>query len=191
MKYEVTTLNTKKALAASLKRLVAQKPFTKVTVSEIIADCGVNRKTFYYHFADIYALLQWTFEQEAIEIVKQFDLLDEYEQAVYFVMDYIDANRPMLHNLCTTVARSELKRFFYRDFISIGETLVNECEHRLGLHVAEDYKHFLSSFYTEALVGVLLDWIERGDDAHRETTMRYISSALRAALPAALQNGAA
>lgn len=26
-----------------------KKPLSKITVSEIIADCGVNRKTFYYH----------------------------------------------------------------------------------------------------------------------------------------------
>ena len=32
-----------------------KKPLSKITVSEIIADCGVNRKTFYYHFEDIYA----------------------------------------------------------------------------------------------------------------------------------------
>ena len=35
-----------------------KKPLSNITVSEIIADCGVNRKTFYYHFEDIYALLK-------------------------------------------------------------------------------------------------------------------------------------
>ena len=78
MRHEVTTLNTKKALAASLKRFMEKKPLSKITVSEIIADCGVNRKTFYYHFEDIYALL----EEEAVEVVKQFDLLADYREAV-------------------------------------------------------------------------------------------------------------
>lgn len=48
MRHEVTTLNTKKELAASLKRFMEKKPLSKITVSGIIADCGVNRKTFYY-----------------------------------------------------------------------------------------------------------------------------------------------
>ena len=48
----------KKTLAVSLKRFMEKKPLSKITVSEIIADCGVNRKTFYYHFEDIYALLK-------------------------------------------------------------------------------------------------------------------------------------
>jgi len=47
MKHEVTTYNTKRMLATSLKKAMKHKPFSKITVSEIIADCGVNRKTFY------------------------------------------------------------------------------------------------------------------------------------------------
>ena len=58
MKHEVTSLNTKKALAAALKELMTKKPLSKITVSDIISVCGVNRKTFYYHFQDIYDLLK-------------------------------------------------------------------------------------------------------------------------------------
>lgn len=69
MKYEITTYNTKRTLADSLKKAMKSKSFSKITVSEIIKDCGVNRKTFYYHFDDIYALLKWMFEEEVIEVV--------------------------------------------------------------------------------------------------------------------------
>ena len=53
---------TKRALAASLKELLLQKPFHKITISDITQHCGVNRMTFYYHFHDIYDLANWTFE---------------------------------------------------------------------------------------------------------------------------------
>ena len=89
MKHEVTSLNTKKQIAASLKKLMKEKTFSKITVSEIVADCNINRKTFYYHFEDIYALLKWIFDIEAIEIVKHFDLLNNYEEALSFILDYI------------------------------------------------------------------------------------------------------
>ena len=82
MKYEITSLNTKKTLAESLKRIMKNKTFSKITVSEIIADCGVNRKTFYYHFEDIYDLLKWIFENEAVEVVKHFNLAVDYEEAI-------------------------------------------------------------------------------------------------------------
>ena len=59
MKNEKISLMTKKVLASSLKELMRHKPFSKITVKEIIQNCGVNRNTFYYHFDDIYALLRW------------------------------------------------------------------------------------------------------------------------------------
>ena len=45
---------TKRALEASLKNLLLQKPLSKITISDITEDCGINRMTFYYHFKDIY-----------------------------------------------------------------------------------------------------------------------------------------
>ena len=46
MKHEVTTYNTKKMLAEALKKAMKTKSFSKITVSEIIKESGVNRKTF-------------------------------------------------------------------------------------------------------------------------------------------------
>jgi transcriptional regulator len=84
MKHEVTSMQTKRALAASLKSIMAHKPFSKITVTEIIDDCGVNRKTFYYHFENIYALLHWMLEQESVEILKHFNLSDRLSRRSLF-----------------------------------------------------------------------------------------------------------
>ena len=51
MKNEEISLQTKKALSQSLKKAMEKKPFSKITVSELIKDCNINRNTFYYHFS--------------------------------------------------------------------------------------------------------------------------------------------
>lgn len=56
---------TKRALAESLKKLLLEKPLDRITVSDITEDCGVSRMTFYYHFKDVYDLIEWTWLQEA------------------------------------------------------------------------------------------------------------------------------
>ena len=56
---------TKRALAASLKKLLKERPLDNITVKDIVEDCEVNRQTFYYHFQDIYDLLLWVFTTEA------------------------------------------------------------------------------------------------------------------------------
>ena len=61
--------NTKRALAAALKRLLPEKPFVKIRISEICDECGMNRKSFYYHFKDKYDLMNWIFDDEITEIM--------------------------------------------------------------------------------------------------------------------------
>ena len=50
---------TKRALEQSLKNLLNVKPLSKITISDIANDCGINRMTFYYHFRDIYDLISF------------------------------------------------------------------------------------------------------------------------------------
>lgn len=188
MEHSISTLNTKKALAASLKEILKEKPFSKVTVSEIIDSCKVNRKTFYYHFEDIYALLKWTLEQEAIDVVKNFDLIAEYDEAVTFVMDYIEENNDFLKNIYYSVGREELKRFFYFDFTGIVCSIVDEAENKLKLTVSKEYKDFVVNFFTEALVGILVDWIVSHENKDREKTMKYIFTVMRSSVVASLKN---
>ena len=61
---------TKRALAASLKGLLARKPLSKITISDITEDCGISRMTFYYHFQDVYDLIDWIC-QEVYPAVKK------------------------------------------------------------------------------------------------------------------------
>ena len=178
MKYEAASERRKRELADALKKLIQTKPLSKITVSELIKTCGINRNTFYYHFDDIYALLKWTLEQEAFEVVKQFDLINEYEDAIRFAMDYIDANDKMLNNIYHSVSRDELKRFFYTDFYEIIRSIVNETETLRHISVPESYKDFICLFYTEAVAGVLLEWIITDKPKNREQMVHYISTTI-------------
>lgn len=191
MKHEVTTLNTKKTLAASLKRFMEKKPLSKITVSEIISDCGVNRKTFYYHFDDIYALLKWMLEEEAIEVVKQFDLLVDYREAILFVLDYVKANKHLLCCAYDSMGRDEMKRFFYADFIGIMQTVIDNTEQQLGLHANKDFKKFLSHLYTEAIAGLLIDEFTNKQGHNPEKAVEYLSLVLKNSLPSVLASAQA
>lgn len=59
---------TKQALAGALKELVTERPFEKISVSDICDRCRMNRKSFYYHFRDKYDLANWIFDTEFIEL---------------------------------------------------------------------------------------------------------------------------
>lgn len=160
MKHEVTSLNTKKLLAASLRKQMEKKPFSKITVSEIVKDCGVNRKTFYYHFEDIYALLKWMLEQDAVQVLHGFSLLQDYRDAILFVLDYVEKNQTIINCIYNSVGLDDLRRFFYDDFFDVMDKLIREVEHDAGLTLPKDFRKFLCQFYTSSLAGLLLDVIQ-------------------------------
>ncbi|MGN0532179.1 MAG: TetR/AcrR family transcriptional regulator C-terminal domain-containing protein [Eubacterium sp.] len=176
MKNENRSYQTKVKLANALKQCMQKKPLSKITVSEIINICDVNRKTFYYHFEDIYSLLKWMFEQEAIDIVRHFDLLVDAQEAIEFVLDYIDKNQHIVNCAYDSMGRDEMKRFFYLDFIDIVKNLIEDCEHQLNLKIDDDFRLFLADFYTEAFAGMFINYIKGKETGtlSREKTLEYI-----------------
>ncbi len=183
MKHEISTLNTKKTLALSLKKFMERKPLSKITISEIIEDCDMNRKTFYYHFEDIYALLKWMLEQEIVEVIKQFDLLVEYVDAIEFVMDYVEKNKHILNCAYDSMGRDEMKRFFCADFFNVVSSIVLNTEQKMGLCVDEDFKRFLTDFYTEALAGVLIKVFQAKQPYDKEAILSNVSLICQESIP--------
>ena len=179
---------TKRMLSMSLKKLLSKTTLDNITIQDITDDAEVSRKTFYYHFEDIYALLKWMFEQEAIEVVKQFDLLVDYEDAINFVIDYIDKNTHILNCAFDSLGMIQMKRFLDDDFLEITRSLIDGVEQEYGLSVTDDFKDFLANLYAEAIAGAIVDWFAERDKRPRETFINYFIIMIRSSLPATLMS---
>ncbi|KAF2955109.1 MULTISPECIES: TetR family transcriptional regulator [Marinitoga] len=77
---------TKKALSNSLKKLMKEKPLSKITVNDVVKDCGLNRRTLYYYFHDIYELLEWTFITEIKEVIGENKTYKTWQKGYYFLL---------------------------------------------------------------------------------------------------------
>lgn len=186
MTNEKLSYNTKKALADTLKELMTHKPFSKITVSEIIRECNVNRKTFYYHFEDIYSLLKWIFEQEAIDIVKKYDLVNDYSDVINFVFDYVEHNAFIISCAYDSLGRDVLKSFFYQDFISITKKIILSTERTLNIEVSNDFRNFLCNLYTEGIAGMLIQLAQHPEVYKKEQLIEYYSIIIHTSVPAVL-----
>ena len=72
--------STQLKLAKSLKELMANQPFEKLSVSDITNNCSLHRQTFYYHFEDKYELLDWIVYKELMEpLIDGFSFDNMYE----------------------------------------------------------------------------------------------------------------
>ena len=177
---------TKELLAGSLRRQMENKPLSRIKVSDIVRDTGVNRKTFYYHFEDIYALLRWMLEQETMQVIKNYDLLMDFPEVTQFIVQYVKNNRHILNCAYDAMGREGLRRFFYDDTVHIiGRAIDSTCD-AMGIQAEPEYRRFLNELYTEALSGLLTSLIRDPHSLPEEKLLRYFEEYVRRTIPAAL-----
>lgn len=186
MTHEEISLRTKKALCTSLKKQMMHKTFSKITVSELIRDCNMNRKTFYYHFQDIYDLLKWMLEQEAFDVVKKLDLMRNEHEIFNFILDYVDQNAFILNCIYDSIGRDELKRFFFQDFFGVVENAIRNIEKSMQLVLPDDFRQFMCTLYSEGIAGLLIEMFQNPDHFSREQLIDYMSTMLHHSIPSVI-----
>jgi probable dihydroxyacetone kinase regulator len=151
---------TKRALSESLKKLLAQKSLDKITVSDITDDCGVNRMTFYYHFSDVYDLIEWTCIYDADKALDGMKTYDTWQQGFLHIFDAVLENKPFILNVYHSMSREQVELYLYKLTYNLLIDVVEEKA--IGMHVRDEDKAFIADFYKFAFVGLVLDWIRNG-----------------------------
>ena len=119
MKQDQISLATKRKLAAALKSAMKKKAFDRITVKELLEECDISRPTFYYHFEDIYSLMKWMFETEAVELLKKSDNCLTWDEGIFLLLSYIKENREVCLCAYNSVGRDLLRRFFSQSVRSV------------------------------------------------------------------------
>ena len=101
---------TKRALEQSLKNLLLKKPLTKITVGDITDDCGINRMTFYYHFKDIYDLVEWSCLEDAKRALDEKKTYDTWQQGLLQIFKAVQENKPFILNVYRCVHREQVEK---------------------------------------------------------------------------------
>ena len=100
---------TKRALEASLKHLLLQKPLNKITINDIAEDCGINRMTFYYHFKDIYDLVEWSCQEDASRALAGKKTYETWQQGFLQILQAVLDNKPFILNVYRSVSREQVE----------------------------------------------------------------------------------
>lgn len=151
-------MKTKKALAASLKNLLLQKPLNKITINDIVGDCDINRMTFYYHFRDIYDLVEWTCAEEAAQAMEGKKTYDTWQEGFLNVFTAVQANKPLIMNVYRSVSRERIEQYLNPLIHSLILGVVEEKS--VEMPISEADKRFIANFYEYAYIGVMLEWID-------------------------------
>ncbi len=176
---------TKRMLADSLKKLMVAKPLNKISVREITEDCGVNRQTFYYHFHDIFDLLEWLFREEAFVLFEDRSNTLTLSEGVLRLLEYIRDNEELCRCALQSLGHKHLRKFFYDGFNNVILSLVNE--NASDLNVSEEHKIFISHFYTISFSGFIEHWLQEGLQEDPEEIIRLCEITMEGNIRGALE----
>ena len=149
---------TKRALEQSLKNLLREKPLSKITVTDITEDCGISRMTFYYHFKDIYDLVEWSFIEDAARALEGKKSYDTWQEGFLNMFHALLENKPFITNVYRSVSREQVENYLYKVTYDLLEGVVEEQAQ--GMSVRDEDKAFIATVYKYAFVGLMLDWIK-------------------------------
>ena len=176
---------TKRALESSLKKLLLEKPLNKITVTDICEDCGISRMTFYYHFQDIYDLVEWSCQEDAGKALAGNRTVDTWQKGLLSIFNLVRENRPFVMNVYRCVSRERVERYLYDITYGLLRAVVDEKAE--GLQVREEDKRFVAGFFRYAFVGVMLDWVAGDMKDDPETLVHKIDTIIHGDFRSALE----
>lgn len=177
---------TKWALEASLKNLLLQKPLNKITINDIAEDCGINRMTFYYHFKDIYDLVEWACIEDAAKALEGNKTYDTWQQGFLNIFNAVLENKPFIMNVYHSVSREQVELYVYK---LTYDLLIGVVEEKAAdMVVRDEDKKFIADFYKYAFVGIMLNWIKNGMKDDPQQIVDHLSILIHGDITRALNN---
>lgn len=175
---------TKRALEQSLKNLLLKKPLTKITVGDITDDCGINRMTFYYHFKDIYDLVEWSCLEEAKRALDEKKTYDTWQQGLLQIFKAVQENKPFILNVYRCVHREQVEKYLQPLVDQLLLNVINE--EAAGITVRDEDKQFIAQVYSYMFIGLMLDWIKDDMREDPQQIVEKLSKLIKGSVSVAL-----
>lgn len=160
---------TKHAIKEALMKLLNDRPFDKISVKDLVDACGISRNTFYYHYHDVYEVLEDIFEEETRKTIGAADSWDLWEDGILQAVEFALNNRRAVYHVYHSLNREELERYLHRVAGSLAHEFVRQQAEDLNANEI-DIK-LLSVFYKHGVVGIFLEWL---DNNMREDPVQLI-----------------
>lgn len=165
---------------------MATTPFNKITIELLTQQAQVTRNTFYYHFEDLFALLEWTFQREIVDQLSENYLrVNRWQDGYRLILTYIADNRELCLKTFHSLARDILENTLY----DVASKMVNAVVLDVDAHVQPMLRDAIVNFFGWALVMQLVQWLANGLAEPQEAVVKRAELVLDGSVANAIQNG--
>ncbi len=151
---------TKQAIAESFLQLLDEKPFSKITVKDIVERCGINRNTFYYHYQDIPALLEEILISRIDTLIEMHCQVGSLEDCISIAVQYFNENKKSVMHVYRSLPRDIFIHHLDHLLLYLVEEYISNIS--LSIHVNQKDREIIVRYFKCLLVGIFLDWLDAG-----------------------------
>ena len=177
--------STKNIMKASLKKLIKKKPLAKITISDIAEDCGISRMTFYYHFKDIYDLVEWCILNDAAESTSGGVLTDTWENELITIFTVARMNKEFYLSLFNSMDRELSERYILRYTDRVAVRIVDDTLAEIS--TTDENKARLADYYSHAIMGLISCWAIGGMKENPTYLTNSLSALIRGGMSEAVK----
>lgn len=151
---------TSTAIKISFLKLLNERPLNKISVKDIVEDCGINRNSFYYHFQDIPTLLEEIITELTSEIIKKYPSINSLDECFHAAFSFALQNKKAAYHIYHSVNRDVFER-----------ELMKLCDYAVTAYVdtafadrqisEEDHALFIRFIKCECF-GLIIEWLSEG-----------------------------
>ena len=146
---------TKKAIMKCTLELAEKKSLKKITVKDIADECGITRSTFYYHFSDIYDVLDGVVQTKIDEFNEEYN--GKMDKVLMRFIEYSIIHRKVWANLFDARGREWLEKYVKTRIHYLALLQIRKMSEGYILSIKD--VEIICSFYEEAIFGLLIRWI--------------------------------
>lgn len=176
---------TKKAIISTFLQLLNQHSLDKITVKNIVEECGINRNTFYYYYKDIYDLIE-DISRIEIQSVREntkdgTSFYDVLHQGVNLILENKSAFAHLYHSKSREVIEKyldDVSESFTSKFVKQRASELSICDER--------NIRFICNWYRFSISGVILNWIQSDNGSDPETFIRKVAGVYESTITEAL-----
>ncbi len=119
---------------------------------------------FYYHFKDIYDLVEWSCLEDATQALQGKKRMRHGRKACSRFLRQCSRIKPFIMNVYHSVSRGADRNISLSSDASICCTVSYRKKQR-NRHLREADQSFIADFYKYSFTGVMLDWIKRRNES--------------------------
>ena len=152
---------TRRAIMQSFMKLLNEMPFDKITVKDIVADCNINRNTFYYNFKDIYDLLDEVLKDELKKLRDNHkEPYHSWSEGLLYAADFALNNKKAVYHLHNSDKKAQFDKYFEKAIYGVVLEFVSEKAQ--SSEISNGDVDFIAYFYCCGLMGLLNKWLDSG-----------------------------